>query len=61
MTPTRSAVFRELGLAAAHASCESPAALESAVEHARHALRLLLELKDEAQSRPSRRVVDREG
>lgn len=57
MNVTKSTVFRELGLAVSHASCESPAALDSAIEHAQRALQALRDLRDEVRpwlgSRPA--------
>lgn len=49
MSTTKAVVFRELGLAVSHASCESPAALDSAIEHADRALQALRDLRKEAR------------
>lgn len=49
MSTTKAVVFRELGLAVSHASCESPAALDNAIEHADRALQALHELRKEAR------------
>lgn len=50
MTTSKSTIFRELGLAVSHASCESTAALDSAIEHVQRALDGLRELR--ATARP---------